>query len=239
MTTSPADPASAAPEPHWGVQPDAPISDIADHRNGNGAIEAVDAPGSRGAVGEFRTAHDRQHHRGSSEPSRAGKHSPQQRDQGRNHGNRNRSTLCGSSAVFRGFIGEARIKVHEILCEAEAKAKQILAEATGEAQEIRRQAQHAACIDEDGSRAAVGNCWVYHCECRASQRARSSQRHADSGRPARHDRHRSWDEYVHSVHEPHLTENFASHFPESRQWFTVLYELVKSRLIQLLLRLVC
>ena len=146
MTTSPADPASAAPEPHWGVRPDAPISDIADHRNGNGAFEEADAPGSR-----VQWVNSELHTIASTIEDLQGR--LEQANTRLNSVTKVETTELEIGRLFveaqrfsEESLAKLEAKVHEILREAETKAKQILAEATEEAQEIRGQAQHAAFV---------------------------------------------------------------------------------------------
>lgn len=144
MTSSSADPAFSTPEPRWGTQPIAPISDIADHLNGHGIAESSDPAGFEvqrvnielntiaSTIADLQSrleqANDRLNSVANVETTEV--------ELGR--------LFVEAQRFSEDSLAQLEVKVHEILCEAEAKARQILAEATEEAHEIRVKAQHAA-----------------------------------------------------------------------------------------------
>jgi cell division septum initiation protein DivIVA len=143
MSTSPNDSVFGVPERPQDARPDAPISDISNHRNAD-EPGAAQAPGSdvEWANSELLTIA-----------------STIEELQGRLE--QANSRLAGVATVetteyeigklfveaqqfSEASLSNLELKIHEILREVEAKANQILTEATAEAHEIRRDAQQAA-----------------------------------------------------------------------------------------------
>lgn len=130
-------------EPPSDAHPDAPISDIANHRDAE-AVEGAQAPGMEvgWANSELRTiASTIDELQGRLEEANTrlasvAKVETTEVEIGR--------LFVEAQRFSEASLSKLELAILEILREVEAKAKQILTEATEEAQEIRRQAQHAA-----------------------------------------------------------------------------------------------
>ena len=143
MSTSPIDSVFGVPDRPRDARPDAPISDIANHRDAE-AAEAAQAPGTEveWANSELLTiASTIEELQGRLEQANSrlagvAKVETTEVEIGR--------LFVEAQRFSEASLSDLELKIHEILCEVEAKAKQILTEATEEAHEIRREAQQAA-----------------------------------------------------------------------------------------------
>jgi hypothetical protein len=143
MSTSPVDSVFGVPERPGDARPDAPISDMANHRNADEA-EPAKAPGTEveWANSELLTiASTIEELQGRLEQANSrlngvAKVETTEVEIGR--------LFVEAQRFSEDSLSNLELKIHEILCEVEVKAKQILTEATEEAHEIRRQAQRAA-----------------------------------------------------------------------------------------------
>ena len=142
MSTSPIDSVFGVPERPGEARPEAPISDIANHRHAD-AAEAARSPGTEveWANSELLTiASTIEELQGRLEQANsrlagAAKVETTEVEIGR--------LFVEAQRFSEASLSNLELKIHELLSEVEAKAKQILTEATEEAHEIRRQAQQA------------------------------------------------------------------------------------------------
>jgi hypothetical protein len=143
MSTKPIDSVFGVPERASDARPDAPISDIANHRTADAAEETPE-PGTEveWANAELHsiasTIEELQNRleQANSRLDSAAKVETTEFEIGR--------LFVEAQRFSEASLSKLEIQIHEILCEAEAKARQILTEATVEAHEIRQQAQQAA-----------------------------------------------------------------------------------------------
>jgi hypothetical protein len=143
MSTKPIDSVFGVPERASNSRPDAPISEIADHRNAD-AAEGTPEPGTEvewanaelhsiaSTIEELQSRLEQANTRLDS----AAKVETTEFEIGR--------LFVEAQRFSEASLSKLELQIHGILCEAEAKAGQILTEATAEAHEIRRDAQQAA-----------------------------------------------------------------------------------------------
>jgi prefoldin subunit 5 len=152
-TTSPIESVFGVPERPNDAHQDAPISDIANHRNAD-AAEAVQVPGTEvsgtavsGTEVEWTNAElhsiastieelQRRLESANTRLTSVAKVETTEIEIGR--------LFVEAQRFSEDSLSKLEFQIHEILCAAQDKAKQILTEATEEALEIRRQAQEAA-----------------------------------------------------------------------------------------------
>ncbi len=143
MATSPGDP-SLTQEPRLAARPDAPIADIADHRNTSSSPQSPDAPGS-----EVQWVNSELHTIASTIEDLQNR--LQQANARLDSASKVETTEIEIGRLFveaqqfcDDSVAKLEVKVHEILLAADTKAKQMITEANAEAQEIRRNAQQSA-----------------------------------------------------------------------------------------------
>jgi len=149
-TTSPIESVFGVPERPNDAHQDAPISDIANHRNAD-AAEAVQVPGTEvsGTEVEWTNAElhsiastieelQRRLESANTRLTSVAKVETTEIEIGR--------LFVEAQRFSEDSLSNLEFQIHEILCAAQDKAKQILTEATEEALEIRRQAQEAAFV---------------------------------------------------------------------------------------------
>jgi vacuolar-type H+-ATPase subunit H len=156
MRARPIEAVYGVPEPPNQVHQDAPISDIADHRNLK-APEEVQAEVPRVSEPPAEWANDELQSIASTIEELQGRLALANDRLGSVATVETTEVEIGRLFVEAQRFSEASLanlecQIHEILREAEAKATQILAEATGEAREIRRQAEHAAAASTQTAR---------------------------------------------------------------------------------------
>jgi chromosome segregation ATPase len=142
MSTSPADPVFVVPGPQWGILPDAPIEDIAEHRSASDKSQPAPGAEVQWANSELSTI---------AETIEDLQNRLEQANSSLNSATAVESTEVEIGRLFveaqrfsEDSLAKLEERVHEILSEAQAKAEQIVGEANEEAQEIRQQAQQAA-----------------------------------------------------------------------------------------------
>jgi prefoldin subunit 5 len=143
MSTTHVESVFGVPERPRHAHADAPISDIANHRNAD-AAEGAQAPGTEvewtnaelhsiaSTIEELQSRLEVANTRLSS----VAKVETTEFEIGR--------LFVEAQRFSEDSLSKLELQIHEILCAAEDRAKQILTEATDEALEIRRQAQEAA-----------------------------------------------------------------------------------------------
>lgn len=142
-TTSPIESVFGVPERPNDAHQDAPISDIANHRNAD-AAEAVQVPGTEvewtnaelHSIASTIEELQRRLESANTRLTSVAKVETTEIEIGR--------LFVEAQRFSEDSLSKLQFQIHEILCAAQDKAKQILTEATEEALEIRRQAQEAA-----------------------------------------------------------------------------------------------